>query len=85
MRVSMLSMLLALDSADRLYWIGADSEQGSLALDAIAGFASCFTVRGLALYYGWSLPAYRARPGRVPVDAAPEPEAAAKQRSEPKP
>lgn len=35
-----LSMLLALDSADRLYWIGADSEQGSLALDAIAGFAS---------------------------------------------
>ncbi|MCB1528863.1 MAG: trimeric intracellular cation channel family protein [Hyphomicrobiaceae bacterium] len=52
---------------------------------AIAGFASCFTVRGLALYYGWSLPAYRARPGRVPVDAAPEPEAAAKQRSEPKP
>lgn len=29
-----------------------------------AGFVSCFVVRGLALYYSWSLPAYRSRPGR---------------------
>lgn len=35
-----LSILLALESADRLYWVGADSEQGSLALDAVAAFAS---------------------------------------------
>jgi phage terminase large subunit-like protein len=35
-----LSDLLTLPAADRLYWIGADSDQGALALDAIAGFAS---------------------------------------------
>lgn len=35
-----LSDLLTLPTADRLYWIGADSDQGSLALDAIAGFAA---------------------------------------------
>ncbi len=29
-----------------------------------AGFACCFVVRGLALHYGWSVPAYKARPGR---------------------
>ncbi|MGQ0671608.1 MAG: trimeric intracellular cation channel family protein [Hyphomicrobium sp.] len=28
------------------------------------GFLACFVVRGLALYYAWSLPAYRSRPGR---------------------
>jgi phage terminase large subunit-like protein len=35
-----LSDLLTLPAADRLYWIGADSDQGALAIDAIAGFAS---------------------------------------------
>ncbi len=35
-----LSDLLTLPTADRLYWVAADSDQGSLALDAIAGFAA---------------------------------------------
>ena len=30
-----------------------------------AGFALCFTIRALALHYGWSLPVYRARKGRT--------------------
>ncbi len=33
---------------------------------ALAGFAICFAIRGLALQRGWSLPVYRARPGRAP-------------------
>lgn len=33
-------------------------------LAVVAGFLACFAIRGLALYYGWSLPAYRSRPGR---------------------
>ncbi|MEW5965149.1 MAG: trimeric intracellular cation channel family protein [Pseudomonadota bacterium] len=33
-----------------------------------AGFLACFLVRGLALYYGWSLPPYRGRPGRPARD-----------------
>ena len=28
------------------------------------GFLCCFTVRALAIRFGWSLPAYRAREGR---------------------
>jgi len=35
-----LADLLTLGSADRLYWVAADRDQGTLALDAIAGFAS---------------------------------------------
>jgi uncharacterized membrane protein YeiH len=31
---------------------------------ALAGFTACFAVRALALLYGWSLPAYKPRPGR---------------------
>jgi uncharacterized membrane protein YeiH len=31
----------------------------------LGGFAVCFVVRALALTYGWSLPVYRARPGRT--------------------
>jgi uncharacterized membrane protein YeiH len=31
---------------------------------ALAGFLLCLVIRGLALHYHWSLPAYRARPGR---------------------
>lgn len=30
----------------------------------LAGFLAAFAVRALALYHGWSLPPYRARPGR---------------------
>ena len=33
---------------------------------ALAGFAVCLLIRGAALRRGWSLPAYRARPGRSP-------------------
>jgi uncharacterized membrane protein YeiH len=32
---------------------------------AVAGFAVCFAIRALALHYHWSLPVYRARPGRA--------------------
>lgn len=35
---------------------------------AAAGFAVCLAVRGAALLRGWSLPVYRARPGRNPGD-----------------
>jgi uncharacterized membrane protein YeiH len=31
---------------------------------ALAGFAACFSLRALALMFGWSLPAYKSRPGR---------------------
>lgn len=33
---------------------------------SVAGFASCLLVRALAITYHWSLPPYRARPGRSP-------------------
>lgn len=32
---------------------------------ALAGFVVCLAIRGLALQRGWSLPVYRARPGRT--------------------
>jgi uncharacterized membrane protein YeiH len=32
---------------------------------AVAGFATCFVIRALALHNGWSLPVYRPRPGRT--------------------
>lgn len=32
----------------------------------VAGFAAALCLRGLALRFGWSLPPYRARPGRRP-------------------
>ena len=35
---------------------------------AFAGFAVCLLIRGAALRRGWSLPAYRARPGRSPQE-----------------
>jgi uncharacterized membrane protein YeiH len=37
-----------------------------LGAPALTGFATCFVIRALALHYGWSLPAYRPRPGRTP-------------------
>lgn len=36
------------------------------AAAALGGFAVCLVIRGLALQRGWSLPVYRARPGRSP-------------------
>lgn len=41
----------------------------SLYLSAAAGFAAAFALRGGALYYGWTIPRYRPRPGRNPDDA----------------
>jgi uncharacterized membrane protein YeiH len=41
--------------------IGIASVPASLAAVAVG-----FAVRGCALHWGWSLPAYRARPGRTP-------------------
>jgi uncharacterized membrane protein YeiH len=38
------------------------------AAATLAGFAICFAIRGLALQRGWSLPVYRARPGRRPEE-----------------
>ena len=39
----------------------------------VMGFAACFAVRGLALYFGWQMPAYKMRaepePARVAVYA----------------
>lgn len=45
---------------------------GITRVEAItAGALACFTVRGLALYYAWALPAYKSRPGRkYPVGRA---------------
>ena len=35
-----LALLLDADDAARLYWVGADSDQGKLAIDAIAGYVA---------------------------------------------
>ena len=35
------------------------------ALGAVAGFLTCFCIRGLGLRYGLALPTYRPRPGRT--------------------
>lgn len=35
---------------------------------SLLGFAAAFIVRGGALKFGWSIPAYRSRPGRRPED-----------------
>lgn len=35
---------------------------------AIAAFAVAFAIRGGALWFGWSFPPYRSRPGRRPED-----------------
>ncbi|RWF13609.1 MAG: trimeric intracellular cation channel family protein, partial [Mesorhizobium sp.] len=35
---------------------------------SLLGFAAAFVVRGGALKFGWSFPAYKSRPGRRPED-----------------
>jgi len=40
----------------------------ALPLAAIVGFISAFAVRGGALWFGWTFPTYRGRPGRRPKD-----------------
>lgn len=37
-------------------------------VSGVIGFAAAFMVRGGALKFGWSFPAYRSRPGRRPED-----------------
>jgi len=37
-------------------------------ISALVGFAAAFVVRGGALRFGWSFPAYKSRPGRDPED-----------------
>ena len=48
-----------------LLFLGVPSVPASLA-----GVACGFIVRGCALHWGWSLPAYRTRPGRTPEQVA---------------
>ena len=45
--------------------VGADAAGVGRWLAALFGFGVGFGVRALALVYGWSLPAYKARPGRT--------------------
>ena len=42
-----------------LAWLGTDGDAALLAATGV-----CFAARGLSLWFGWSLPAYRRRPGR---------------------
>lgn len=46
-----------------VYFLGV----GEVA-SALAAFAAAFLVRGGALKFGWTFPAYRSRPGRRPED-----------------
>ena len=49
-------------------FIIADFAGFPLLAAALVAFAGAFIVRGGALKYGWSIPAYRGRPGRRPED-----------------
>jgi uncharacterized membrane protein YeiH len=46
--------------------VGGIAAGFSPAAATLTGFAICLIIRGLALQRGWSLPVYRARPGRSP-------------------
>jgi uncharacterized membrane protein YeiH len=54
--------------------IGAAVYVGAIAVGAdrleagVVGFIACFCVRALAIVYRWSLPPFRARPGRTPEE-----------------
>jgi len=50
-----------------LYTLGAIAGLPA-PVSALAGFFAAFLVRGGALRFGWSFPAYRGRPGRRPED-----------------
>lgn len=45
---------------------GLAASGGAGIVATFAGFLTCFAIRALALNRGWSLPPYRARPGRSP-------------------
>ncbi len=50
-------------------FVAADAAGLRLPLAAGAGFATAFGLRSGALARGWTLPAYRSRPGRDPEDS----------------
>lgn len=54
--------------AGALGFVAADWLGLPLAVAAGAGFALAFTIRGGAIRFGWTLPAYKSRPGRDPRD-----------------
>ncbi len=45
-------------------FVGLEMVNQGRAVNLAVGFLCCFVVRGFALYFGWSVPAYKARPGR---------------------
>ncbi len=47
-----------------LVFVGLSALGAGPDASLIAAAAACFAIRGLALWHGWSLPAYRPRPGR---------------------
>lgn len=49
-------------------FIAAHSAGAPQAPAMVAGAATAFTIRSLALWFDWSLPVYRPRPGRNPDD-----------------
>lgn len=50
--------------AGAITYVGLRALDGAGLLPALAGFLVCLAIRGLALHFHWSLPAYRTRPGR---------------------
>ncbi len=54
--------------AGALAFVGLTAVHAPVIVAAVAGFATCFVIRALALHYGWSLPAYKPRPGRTPEE-----------------
>lgn len=54
-----------------LLFVAASGQGVPFPAAAIAGFLACFSVRALALYYAWSLPAYKPRPARTASEAPP--------------
>ena len=55
-------------TAGAAMFTAADLFDLPMFVSASVAFATAFLVRGGALRYGWSIPAYRSRPGRRPED-----------------
>lgn len=49
-------------------FVGLQKADVAREIAIASGITTCFVVRAFALYFGWSLPAYKARPGRKPPD-----------------
>lgn len=50
--------------AGAVVFVGLSTISGDRMVNVGAGFMCCFIFRGLALHFGWSIPGYKARPGR---------------------